>query len=137
MKGKNSTHFLIGLLFGAMVCVVVWYWQKSTSAEDGALALLDRVAAAEARIRNLRAELAQARAGRRAEAEPAEVKSVAGDDLQQVRGIGPVFETRLRQAGIETIANLAGLTAAHLAEILDVSAGRAEAILDQARTAVA
>jgi len=137
MKGKNSTRFLIGLLFGTMVCVVVWYWQKSTSAEDGALALLDRLAAAEARIRNLRAELAQARAGRRAEAEPAEAESVDADDLQQVRGIGPVFETRLRQAGIETIANLAGLTAARLAEILDVSAGRAEAILDQARTAVA
>ncbi len=39
----------MGLLF--------WYWQKSTSAEDGALVLLDRLAIAEARIRELEQQL--------------------------------------------------------------------------------
>jgi hypothetical protein len=58
MKSKNSSRFLIGALFGVMVGALIWYWQKSTSAEDGALALLDRLAAAEAKLRDMRAELA-------------------------------------------------------------------------------
>lgn len=49
--------FLIGLLIGTAFALVVWYWQKSTSAEEGALAVLDRLAAAEARVRELEGEL--------------------------------------------------------------------------------
>ena len=36
---------------------MLWYWQKSTSADDGALDLLDRLAAAELRVRDLEARL--------------------------------------------------------------------------------
>jgi hypothetical protein len=58
MKDKKFSNFLSGLGFGVLVAVLIWYWQKSTSAENGALTLLDRLAAAEARIRDLGAELA-------------------------------------------------------------------------------
>ena len=46
----------LGLFVGGLLGLLFWYYQKSTSAEDGALLLLDRLAAAEARIRQLEAE---------------------------------------------------------------------------------
>ena len=49
--------FLTGLLIGTAVGLIIWYWQKSTSAEEGALAVLDRLAAAEARVRELEGKL--------------------------------------------------------------------------------
>lgn len=49
--------FLIGMLIGTAVGLIIWYWQKSTSAEEGALAVLDRLAAAEARVRELEGKL--------------------------------------------------------------------------------
>ncbi len=57
--------FLIGLLIGSAVGLIIWYWQKSTSAEEGALAVLDRLAAAEGRVRELegRLRLAQKQPG--------------------------------------------------------------------------
>lgn len=53
----SKTNFLNGLLLGALFGLVVWYWQKSTSAEDGALDLLDRLAASEAKVRELAAKM--------------------------------------------------------------------------------
>lgn len=52
--------FLIGFLISALIALIVWYYQKSTTAEDGALALLDRYADSEARVRKLEEALAQA-----------------------------------------------------------------------------
>ncbi|MDX1413482.1 MAG: helix-hairpin-helix domain-containing protein [Candidatus Promineifilaceae bacterium] len=49
--------FLAGLITGAFLGLIFWYWQKSTSSEEGALALLDRLAAAELRVRDLEARL--------------------------------------------------------------------------------
>ena len=49
--------FLLGLLIGVSISVIIWYWQKSTSAEDGALAVLDRLATAEGRVRELEARI--------------------------------------------------------------------------------
>ena len=40
------------------------------------------------------------------------------DDLQAIKGIGPVIEKRLNSAGIYTFAALAGLSAAELEDIL-------------------
>jgi ABC-type multidrug transport system ATPase subunit len=48
---------------------------------------------------------------------PAEV-----DDLQRVNGIGPVFATRLQQAGIRTLSDLALLSPERIVEI--VASGR-------------
>ncbi|NPA06591.1 MAG: hypothetical protein GXO54_04220 [Chloroflexi bacterium] len=40
------------------------------------------------------------------------------DDLQQIRGIGPVIERKLNEAGIYTIEQLAQLTVQELAAII-------------------
>jgi hypothetical protein len=52
--------FLAGLLIGTAIGLIIWYWQKSTSAEDGALAVLDRLASAEAPVRELESQQRQA-----------------------------------------------------------------------------
>jgi hypothetical protein len=52
--------FLIGFLIAALTALIVWYYQKSTTAEDGALALLDRFADSEARVRELEEALVTA-----------------------------------------------------------------------------
>lgn len=41
-----------------LVAIILWYYQKSTSAEDGALDLLDRYAELKARIRRIEASIA-------------------------------------------------------------------------------
>jgi len=64
--------FLAGLLIGTVLGLIFWYWQKSTSAEEGALAMLDRLAAAELRVRDLEARLRLAEKSNR-ESEPPEV----------------------------------------------------------------
>ena len=42
-KLKNPSTFVFGLVFGTLIGLLVWYWYKATSAEDGALDLLDRL----------------------------------------------------------------------------------------------
>ena len=56
MPSLRST-FLIGFLIGALIAIIVWYYQKSTTAEDGALDLLNRFAESEARVRELETAL--------------------------------------------------------------------------------
>lgn len=121
MSKKHSTNFAVGILLGVLVGLIVWYWQKSTSAEDGALDLLDRLAKAEARLRGLKVT-----DGERPSPLPA-------DDLETVKGIGPVFARRLAAAGIHRIAQLAAVDGDRLADILQVRPGRADAILAEAR----
>lgn len=127
--------FLIGLLIGTAVGLIIWYWQKSTSAEEGALAVLDRLAAAEARVRELEGRLRLAQehhpvpeqpeifAGlpnlwgleaapdknEATEAGTGEVtgNEIAGDDLKVISGIGPTYERRLKESGILTYTDLA------------------------------
>jgi type II secretory pathway pseudopilin PulG len=100
MKRRNSSNFIIGLIIGVLVGVIVWYWQKSTSAEDGALALLDRLAAAERKLRELSTDFSRRTDGRSFTFGQYPDSS---DDLQRVRGVGPAYEHRLRRAGITTI----------------------------------
>lgn len=143
MTDKKFPSFFVGFIVGVGLCVLAWYWQKSTKAEDGALALLDRLAAAEARIRQLRAELAAAVAERTAVERGVvqEAPSASGQapaptetaDLTDVRGIGPVYASRLHQEGVGTVAELADATVEQLARWLNVGQARAEAILAEAR----
>lgn len=49
---RRST-FVIGFLFAVLTALMIWYYQKATSAEDGALDLLDRYATAQARVQDL------------------------------------------------------------------------------------
>jgi hypothetical protein len=58
MKKIRPSTFLIGFIIAALTALIVWYYQKSTSAEDGALDLLDRYAQARARISELEGQLA-------------------------------------------------------------------------------
>ncbi len=50
---------MIGFLIAALTGLMVWYYQKATSTEDGALDLLDRYATARARVRELEELLAK------------------------------------------------------------------------------
>jgi predicted flap endonuclease-1-like 5' DNA nuclease len=117
MKEKYSSYFLFGLLLGAFMAVVIWYWQKSTAADEGALELLDRMAALE----------------RERQRETAVPPATSSDNLQKVRGIGPVLDGRLRQVGIDTFAKLAALSVEELNAILDVGENRAANILMMAK----
>ncbi|MFZ1398746.1 MAG: hypothetical protein WAS33_17700 [Candidatus Promineifilaceae bacterium] len=149
MKQKYTFNFMIGLLIGGLAGLLFWYWQKSTSAEDGALTLLDKLAATDRRVRELKMELASGE-------EPAVLRNIplpsravevpsfldkartesataVPDDLTQVKGIGAVFNGRLQAANIHTFAQLKTLSAEKLAEILDIRLGRAENIMTEAQ----
>ena len=148
MKEKHSFNFMIGLLIGGLVGLLFWYWQKSTSAEDGALSLLDKLAATEKRVRQLKMEMESGEAapealrniplpGRIAEV-PSFLRKERGgeaeaDDLTQVKGIGAVLNGRLQEAGIQTFAKLNALSAEKLADVLQIRLGRAENILAEAK----
>ncbi len=127
MKEKQSYNFLVGLILGTMACLIIWYWQKSTQAEDGALDLLDRLKAAELKLRDIRD-------GKKKQPEPElnTAVSPSPDNLQQIKGIGPVFATRLQEAGIHTILDVAKLSANQLAELLAIHPSRAKRILVEA-----
>lgn len=120
MKEKHTTNFLIGFILGALICVVVWYWQKSTAADEGALDLLDRMAELDRKLRGGETVLQTA------------VFPHQPDDLQQVKGIGPVFDGRLQAQGIVTIAQVAAMPAEKLASLLEISENRAKTILTEA-----
>jgi hypothetical protein len=137
-KLKEPSTFIIGLLFGALVGLIAWYWYKATSAEDGALDLLDRMAAADGRIRELESQQRVAQVDNYITLEPEEDSlppflADESDDLQRVNGIGPVFSGRLREAGIGTVAEVTAVSPEKLAAILDISERRAASILTAAK----
>lgn len=57
MPNIQRSTFLIGFIIAALTALIVWYYQKSTSVEDGALDLLDRYAQAQSRVDELETEL--------------------------------------------------------------------------------
>jgi predicted flap endonuclease-1-like 5' DNA nuclease/cytoskeletal protein CcmA (bactofilin family) len=71
------------------------------------------------------------------ETRSAEVAAAAPavDDFTKINGIGPVFDQRLKEAGILTFADLAARTPAEIAEIVKWSPARIERaeIIEQAR----
>lgn len=137
---KPST-FVFGLVFGALVGLIAWYWYKSTSAEEGALNLLDKMAQVDARIRQLETmpqpepELVENYITLEpvTSSLPPFLETVDVEDLQRVKGIGPVFAGRLQAAGIDTMAALTAVSPTTLADILNISDGRAEDILAEAQ----
>ncbi len=58
MQPIRRSTFLIGFIIASLTALIVWYYQKSTSTEDGALDLLDRFAESQARVRELEKRLA-------------------------------------------------------------------------------
>ncbi|WP_336336108.1 poly(3-hydroxyalkanoate) polymerase subunit PhaC [Haloarcula brevis] len=63
--------------------------------------------------------------------EESDVDATTDTDVETVDGIGPTYADRLREAGIETVADLAEYDAAELADIAQTSESRAQDWLDQ------
>ncbi|RQH03404.1 helix-hairpin-helix domain-containing protein [Natrarchaeobius oligotrophus] len=63
------------------------------------------------------------------ESEPADGD---GEPVNSIKGIGPAYADRLADAGVETVADLAGADAAELAEQTDVSEKRIQGWIDRA-----
>ena len=55
-------------------------------------------------------------------------------DIDAVDGIGPVFASRLRAAGLETVSHLAAASLDTVAESAGVSAARARSWIEQAQS---
>jgi len=51
---RRST-FLMGFVIAGLIALIIWYYQKSTTTEAGALDLLNRYAESRARVRELEA----------------------------------------------------------------------------------
>ena len=147
-KLKDPSTFGFGLLFGTLIGLLVWYWYKSTSAEDGALDLLDRMGMADSKIRDLESKLHMEPVENYITLEPmgdvlppflatapapAVETATSSEDLQRVKGIGPVFAQKLQAVDIDTLVELTAVSPKKLAEILTISEGRAAAILTEAQ----
>lgn len=113
MNPIRRSTFLLGFLIASLVAIIVWYYQKSTSAEDGALDVLERYAQAQARVRQLE--------GRPASHPPVSTSNYNGgtitangrnteimtNQLQRIKGIGPGYAQRLVESGITSLLELA------------------------------
>lgn len=60
--------------------------------------------------------------------------AAGGDDLSEVKGIGPVYRARLEEAGITTFGGLVDAGADRVADAAQVSEDRARDWLAQAKT---
>jgi predicted flap endonuclease-1-like 5' DNA nuclease len=79
-------------------------------------------------------EPAETEADAEAEAEPEEPEPEAPEGtLEDVKGIGPAYAERLRNAGVDSIADLADADAEDLAAETDLSATRIENWIEQAK----
>ncbi len=151
MRKGLSLTFFFGLLIGGMAALIIWYYQKSTSAEDGALVLLDRLAEMDRRWRQMRARSAADISS--AEMSPSPLRNsiqmpltdetpaflqrsgtAVPDDLTRIKGIGPTFAERLLAQGIDTFAGVRALSVTQLADVLQIAPRRAETILAAAQT---
>lgn len=146
-KLKEPPTFVFGLIFGTLVGLLLWYWYKSTSAEDGALDLLDRMKAADDTIRHLEERLRVETVNHYItlapdgdnlppfladEKQPDLAAAPAATDLQRVKGIGPVFAQKLQAAAVDTVAELTAVSPPTLADILAIPESRAASILAEA-----
>jgi predicted flap endonuclease-1-like 5' DNA nuclease len=109
--------FVLGLLAGWLIewLIDYFYWRRRHAEKDAASA---------------RPSIPE-----RAVEPPPPVKRVP-DDLKVIKGIGPVIERKLNEAGISTFEGLGNLTAADLRRILGNVIERLadeEALLQQAR----
>lgn len=114
--------FVLGLLIGWLIEWVIdyFYWRRRYEEKD-------------------RAHASETAAIRRS-SPPAKQEShpapVVPDNLKVIKGIGPVIERKLNEAGVYTFEQLGGLTVAQLRRILGNAIERLadeEALLQQAR----
>jgi predicted flap endonuclease-1-like 5' DNA nuclease len=132
MKKKHRTNFLLGAALGALTCIIIWYWQKSTAADEAALNLLDRLAETQAKLRRY-AETAEFIP---AAAPTTQQAAQPAFDWERINGIGPTYARRLREAGIVALPDLANADADHIREITKLQPWHAhnpQAWIDEAR----
>ena len=113
--------FILGLLIGWLIeWIVDWfYWRRRYVEKEPAPAAV---------------RAAPVSPARREEPKPA--ARPARDNLQVIKGIGPVIERKLNEAGVTTFEQLGNLTPADLRRILGNVIERLsdeEALLQQAR----
>lgn len=102
--------FVLGLLIGWLAeWAIDWlYWRaRITRIANENTGLKERIASLEAKKKKQRASSLSAK-GRPLTAED------GTDNLQAIKGIGPVFAKRLKEAGITTFEQLSSLTSAEL-----------------------
>lgn len=119
MTKTKGANFWLGFWLGAALCVLIWYWQKSTSADEGALNLLDELAHTQAKLHTAQMvpdTAPEPAAAAKPTAQPQPV--AAPDDLTVIRGIGPVYARRLQEAGVRTYADMAAQTPEKVAQIV-------------------
>ena len=133
MDEKQSSNFATGFLIGLLLCVILWYWQKSTAAEDGALELLERYATQEREWRGK--EQMEETAVSIPSLPPPLPTPEPSFDFTAIKGVGAVFNQRLHNANITTLTQLLAIPVDTLAEILDIGASRAQTILTNAQIA--
>lgn len=72
--------------------------------------------------------------GEEPEAEVEEEPEPSGAALDDIKGIGPAYAQRLRDAGVESVEQLADADAAELADEIEVSEKRVSAWIDRAQS---
>lgn len=115
--------FILGLLIGWLIEWVIdyFYWRRRSAQNEAAYPPDQKSRSSSARA---------------AEVEPHAAVKVIPDDLKTIKGIGPVIERKLNEAGIYTFEELGNLSAAGLRRILGNTIERLadeETLLRQAR----
>lgn len=134
--------FILGLLVGWLVeWIIDWlYWRKRIDQNHQAvLACEKRKKELEDELELLKAEkeaLKQAQVLPRVEDQPVVSEPTVPDKLQKIKGIGPVIEKKLNEAGVFTFEQLAEKDAQYLRDVLgDVIERLADeaALIEQAK----
>lgn len=115
--------FILGLLIGWLIewLIDYFYWRRRYAEREGIYAPRTP---------------SESRIAPAVDVEPRPAVKVAPDDLKIVKGIGPVIERKLNEAGIYTFEQLGNLTVADLRRILGDVIERLsdeEALLQHAR----
>jgi predicted flap endonuclease-1-like 5' DNA nuclease len=115
--------FVLGLLVGWLIewLIDYFYWRRRMAARETA---------------NASGRTPESKVASGAEVEAPPVLRTAPDDLKVIKGIGPVIERKLNDAGINTFQQLGNLTPADLRRILGDAIERLsdeESLLQQAR----
>jgi predicted flap endonuclease-1-like 5' DNA nuclease len=115
--------FILGLLIGWLIewLIDLFYWRRRRVEKETIYVAQPPV---------------QARVPERGDIEPRPAPQIVPDDLKIIKGIGPVIERKLNDAGITTFEQLGKLTPTDLQRILGNAIERLadeEALLQQAR----
>jgi predicted flap endonuclease-1-like 5' DNA nuclease len=115
--------FILGLLVGWLIewLIDYFYWRRRYAASE----TMHRTAPAPAE-----------RASHLTREEPQPEEELIPDDLKVIKGIGPVIERKLNEAGIHTFQQLGALTVGDLRRMLGNAIERLadeESLLQQAR----